>query len=127
MSRKKLKRNDVKKKSERAEAMRQEQLEEEKKQQKKAELKKKQQKTVMNTLASTMFPLYGLASALLSFLLNRIGVFSAVGIVLAILGIRRTSGKKDRLFWVCIIDIVMCVMTGILFVLYLLGYARSAV
>ncbi len=116
-----LKKSNHKKKSQRAIEMAEaKRLEEEKEQAKKDAAIQKKKKYNKNAL-DTMFPLYGLICAVLSFLFNQIGVFSIGGILLGALGIKRNLDTKDRYYIIAIVDVVVSVITGILFILYITG------
>ncbi len=115
----KLKKSNVKKKSQRAIEMAEaKKLEEEKEQAKKA-IKKK--KNYNKNAIDTMFPLYGLICAILSFLFNKIGFFSIIAIILGALGIKRNSDRKDTFYKIAIADVVVGGITGVLFILYITG------
>lgn len=116
-----LKKANVKKKSNRAQAMEEaKRLEEEKEQAKKQAIIDKKKSYNKNAL-DTMFPLYGLMTAVLSILFNQIGVFSLVTLLLAYLGIKRNKDKKDKFYYIAIADIVVAILTAILFILYVTG------
>ena len=117
----KLKKSNVKKKSQRAIEMAEaKKLEEEKEQAKKdAAIKKK--KNYNKNAIDTMFPLYGLICAILSFLFNKIGFFSIIAIILGTLGIKRNADRKDTFYKIAIADVVVGGITGVLFILYITG------
>ncbi len=116
-----LKKSNVKKKSQRSlEIAEQKRIEEEKEQAKKdAEIQKK--KNYNKNAIDTMFPLYGLLCAILSFLFNQIGVFSLFACILGFLGIKRNADRKDNFYKIAIADVFVGCVTAVLFVLYITG------
>ncbi len=116
-----LKKSNVKKKSQRAlEFAEQKRIEEEKEQEKKEAAIKKKKNYNKNAL-DTMFPLYGLMCAILSFLFNQIGIFSVFALVLGFLGMKRNVDRKDNFYKIAIADVVVGCITAVLFVLYITG------
>lgn len=116
-----LKKANVKKKSQRAEAMAEaKRLEEEKEQAKKQAIINKKKNYNKNAL-DTMFPLYGLMTAVLAVLFNQIGVFSIISAILGYFGMKRNQERKDRFYYIAIADIIVAIITAILFVLYITG------
>ena len=93
---------------------------EEKEQAKKHAAISKKKKYNKNAI-DTMFPLYGLIGAVLSVLFNQIGIFSLVALVLGFLGMKRNADKKDKFYYIAIADIVVGLITAVLFVLFITG------
>ena len=116
-----LKKSHSKKKSQRAIAMAEERkLEEQKEQEKKDAILRKKKNYTKNAF-DTMFPLYGLIGAVLSVLFNKIGIFSVLAIVLGYFGIQRNKARKDKFYYISFGDVVVGVITAVLFVLFILG------
>ena len=112
-----LKKSNIKKKSQRAELMAEEKRIEQEKEQAKKDAAIRKKKNAIDT----MFPLYGLIGAFLSVLFNQIGIFSLVALVLGFLGMKRNADKKDKFYYIAIADIVVGLITAVLFVLFITG------
>ena len=114
-----LKKSNIKKKSQRAELMAEEKRIEQEKEQAKKDAAIRKKKNYNKNAIDTMFPLYGLIGAFLSVLFNQIGIFSLVALVLGFLGMKRNADKKDKFYYIAIADIVVGLITAVLFVLFI--------
>ena len=100
-----LKKSNIKKKSQRAELMAEEKRIEQEKEQAKKDAAIRKKKNYNKNAIDTMFPLYGLIGAVLSVLL----------------GMKRNADKKDKFYYIAIADIVVGLITAVLFVLFITG------
>lgn len=109
-----LKKSNIKKKTNRAIEHEMMLAEEERRKQEEAEKKKKRARDFTDNTMAAVFPLYTLLCAILGFLFAQIGIFSLIGIVLGIIGLRRYRGgvKKDRYFWITAVSFAVCVICG---------------
>lgn len=121
-----LKKSSVKKVSDRAQKEREaKKLEEEKEEAKKQELLRKR-KSQNKTMLDAMFPIYGVVCAVLSLVYTQVGFFSLGSLILGCLGFYRTKDSKGRFFFISIVDILIGVVTGILFIMYVVGIIKVA-
>lgn len=116
-----LKKANVKKVSTRAqeyqEKKEQEAAEEEAKKQANIEKTKRYNKNMLDLMAS----IYGFLFAVFAFLFNKVGVCSIGAIALGLIGIVRTKDHKDKFFYLAVFDFLVGVITGVLFILYIMG------
>lgn len=109
----KLKKANVRKKSDRALERERQLAEEEEKLQQEKEKQKKRSEAFKKSALDAMLPLYTLLCAILGFLFSQIGVFSLIGIVLGIIALKRMKGApKDRYFWIATVSLAVCVICG---------------
>lgn len=109
----KLKKANVKKKSDRAVIMEQQRLEEEKRIQEEKDKAKRKSDAFKKSTIDAMLPMYTLLFALLGFLFSQLGIFSFIGLVLGVLSLRRMKGApKDRYFWIAVVSLAVCVICG---------------
>lgn len=107
----KLKKANIKKKSDRALIMEQQRLEEERKAQEEKEKAKRKSDAFKKSTIDAMLPMYTLLFALLGFLFSQLGIFSVIGIVLGIFSLHRMKGApKDRYFWITVVSMAVCVI-----------------
>lgn len=109
----KLKKSNVKKKTDRAKEREMAlEAEEAKKQEALAQKKKKSDEFASRTM-NTIFPLYTLLCAILGFLFAQLGIFSLIGIILGIIALRRYKEKKrDKYFYISLVSFIVCVICG---------------
>lgn len=116
-----LKKANVKKVSTRAqeyqEKKEQEEAAEEAKKQANLEKTKRYNKNMLDLMAS----IYGFLFAVFAFLFNKLGVCSIGAIVLGLIGIIRTKEHKDKFFYLSVFDFAVGLITGVLFILYVMG------
>lgn len=109
----KLKKANVKKKSDRAVIMEQKRLEEEKRVQEEKEKAKRKSDAFKKSTIDAMLPMYTLLFAILGFLFSQLGIFSFIGLILGILSLRRLKGSpKDKYFWITVVSVAICVICG---------------
>ena len=84
------------------------------------EKKKKRSRDFTNNTMDAVFPIYTMLCAILGFLFAQLGIFSLIGIVLGILGLRRyKEKKKDKFFYLTLVSLGVCIFCG--------GYWISAI
>lgn len=109
----KLKKANVKKKSDRALIMEQKRLEEEKRVQEEKDKAKRKSEAFKKSTIDAMLPMYTLLFAVLGFLFSQLGVFSFIRLILGIFSLRRMKGApKDKYFWITVVSMVICVICG---------------
>ncbi|MGM9942288.1 MAG: hypothetical protein ACI32N_09920 [Bulleidia sp.] len=118
----KLKKSNVRKKSGRALERELALQEEERKKAEELETKKKKSQQFTNTTMDLVFPIYTLACAILGFLFAQLGIFSFIGIILGVIGLKRHKGKpRDKYFWINVVSLAVCVICAGYW-LFVMGY-----
>ncbi|HAW12511.1 MAG: hypothetical protein PUE44_08175 [Bulleidia sp.] len=109
----KLKKSNVKKKSDRALEHQMALEAEETRKAEELEKKKQRSRDFTNHTMDAVFPIYTMLCAILGFLFAQLGIFSLIGIVLGIIGLRRyKEKKKDKFFYLTLVSFGVCLFCG---------------
>ena len=77
------------------------------------EKKKKRSRDFTNNTMDAVFPIYTMLCAILGFLFAQLGIFSLIGIVLGIIGLRRYKEKaRDKFFYLTLVSLGVCIFCG---------------
>lgn len=106
----KLKKSNVKKKTGRALEHQMAIEAEEARKAEELEKKKKRSRDFTNNTMDAVFPIYTMLCAILGFLFAQLGIFSLIGIVLGIIGLRRYKEKaRDKFFYLTLVSLGVCI------------------
>ena len=109
----KLKKSNVKKKTGRALEHQMAIEAEEARKAEELEKKKKRSRDFTNNTMAAVFPIYTMLCAILGFLFAQLGIFSLIGIVLGIIGLRRYKEKaRDKFFYLTLVSLGVCIFCG---------------
>lgn len=116
-----LKKANVKKVSTRAQEYQEKKAQEEAAEEAKKQAALAKQKRYNKNALDLMASIYGFICAVFAFLFNKIGIFSLITIILGFIAVKRTKDTKDKFYYLAIFDLVVGLVTGVLFILYLMG------
>lgn len=118
MARKNLKKSGTKKKSQRAIQQEEEKKAEELRQKEELEKRKQSQKRLMTMTKETMLGIYSIAAAVISWLVDYMGIIALISVILSIFGIR--ANRKSKRSYL-IMSIIALILGGIRLITELYG------